>query len=389
MTKVVDLDAKRPLKRWWQGMVWRWKDRPKFVPGDLKLLLLGIILILASGVGEHPAMGLLGTAEHTVEPEGSVSERAELALRDWHTWLAFTRELGFALIIAWGVSSFIDARVRAREKRESDRVRDQLNAAVVHGVFKLLHDENYVECVVEKTLLARIIRRKLVIDYWIDALTEEEEKKFSITSGRLVKFTQRLSCSFENVSQDLLQHTIKAGLAVRSGKLAEGCFLEEVSIDGVLNRDEIDKACTSEDGYKTYRWLRTIEPGKPIEVVIKAVSLKELSDTEVWGNYHPVYDGVDLNVRNSVPEIINFGIRNLTATHVVKELEDGVRAARWSFRGPILPNDSVVFWWRNREDDGSLGNLPVAVPSAEPAAEEPPNDSLTEVVVAGSDDGVP
>lgn len=108
-----------------------------------------------------------------------------------------------------------------------------------------------------------------------------------------------------------------------------------------------------DDLFKAYSWDRTIEPGAELPVVVEAVSLKEVSDTEVWGSYHATYEGMVMSIRCAVPEIARFGIRNLTATPTTKVYENQGSNAEWRIDGPILPNDSVVFWWRSAADDGA------------------------------------
>ncbi len=86
-------------------------------------------------------------------------------------------------------------------------------------------------------------------------------------------------------------------------------------------------------------------------MVVEAVSLKELSDTEVWGNIHATYDGMTATLRCAVPEISRFGIRCNTATDEEEVYLNDGRDGKWVIEGPILPNDSVVVWWRSTEDD--------------------------------------
>lgn len=331
-------------------------EKVKLITGEWTLLFGGLFLILIATVLEDPAFGLVG-AEGAVHAQASAAPLAETALRaiqKGKTWVAFIKECGFALIIAWAISYFIDYRAKLREIEEQAKLRDAMHRNVIQGVFNLLHDRGYVKSVVEKNLLPPIARNRLSVNYKIDPLTTEEEEKLRVAKGRFVKFTQRLDCEFENVSPKTIKHLVNAGVFIRGGELASNTGLKSIRIAGRQIPDgEIKSAEMIVDGYKRYSWERTLKSKGRLAVDLVVVSFKELSDTEVLGCYHPTYGGVELTVHNNVPDIVTFGIRNLTATEERLAFKDDAKEARWSIDGPVLPNESIVFWWRSDEDDGA------------------------------------
>lgn len=155
---------------------------------------------------------------------------------------------------------------------------------------------------------------------------------------------------------DAADFCVRYALPVRSGKkLQDFSGVRQISIDGKkLNEAEISGGLSKklDDAYKSYSWARPISGGASLAVHVEAVSLKELSDSEVWGNAHATYKGAELTLDVRIPEA-TYGMRSLTATEAVQVYDklDHTGAA-WVIDGPILPRESVVLWWRVAEDDG-------------------------------------
>lgn len=308
------------------------------------LLMVGVVVILIAAMFEHPVV-----AELTQYDDKSV-------VFSRNSMISFGKEVGFALIIAWGVSFLIDRQATLREQASHAATAKEMSENVIHAVFGLQHAIPYVRKVVERTLQAKVIRTHYQVHYTIEGISDEEAEKLAITPGRFVKLTQRSSYNFRNVSAEDVDFTIRYAIAVRGGKLLDAAGITTVGIAGKqLSKTQVKKAMKVSEGYKNYAWKKTIRPGDHAEVpvIIEAVSFKELSDTEVWGNYHPTYRGMDMTLIIMDARIKKFGIRDLTATDAECAFKNG-REAQWLIRGPILPNDSVVLWWRSEADDGGV-----------------------------------
>lgn len=269
--------------------------------------------------------------------------------------VAFMKEWGFAFVIAWAISYLIDKQAKEREHEAHTESNKQMAENVVHAVFGLQHAIPYVRKVVERTLKSEVVREHYQTHYSITSLTPDEVQKYGLQPDRFVKLTQRSKYSFRNVSAQTVNFVVRYAIAVRGGTLQDAAGVTYVTIGGKRIPDGALKRSMKivGDGYKAYAWDTKINPGakNSLEILVEAVSFKELSDTEVWGNYHPTYEGMDMTVRIDVPDIARFGIRALTATEPECLFRNDLEA-QWVIRGPILPNDSVVFWWRSKADDG-------------------------------------
>lgn len=339
-----DLDDKRvPIR-------WPWKRKPG--PDGFKvrwfLLAVGFLTVATAAILEHPSVD-------KITPD--VAATFHSVVFSWKALIGLLKEIGFALIIAWAVSYGIERTAKKREHEAHEHARKQMASDVVHAVFGLLHSPSYVRTVVETTLQCRIVRLHYNVSYLIEPLSDKDVANLRVTPGRFVKLSQVSSYTFKNVSGAPIKHAVRYALPVRaSPKLYEFAGITKIKIgDKTIAGPDVAKGLVSgrEELFKAYSWDKTIEPGGELPVVVEAISLKELSDTEVWGSYHATYEGMVMSVRCAVPEIVRFGIRNLTASPTTKVYENAGQNAEWKIEGSILPNDSVVFWWRSAEDDGA------------------------------------
>jgi hypothetical protein len=319
-------------------------SRQRRLPAPMFLLAMGLGLVFFAVLLEHPDVAHLSDAYP-----------APTMLLARATWVGLCKEIGFALLIAWGVSAGIERRARERDEENAEQTRGRIARDVVHAVYGLNHDANYVRTVIETNLHSKIVREFYDCEYTIEPLSPAEEKALGAPPGRLLRFTQVSKYSFLNVSGADVAFDVKYSLPARFGqKLRDFAGVQAISFDGKWQeRPEVDKHQTSQpdDSYKSYCWPRVVPGHQKLEVVVRAVSIKELSDNEIWGSYHATYKGMDLVVHVKAPGV-RYGLRALTATEVKKVYDTKEGDARWEIVGPILPNDSVTFWWRMPEDDG-------------------------------------
>ena len=282
-----------------------------------------------------------------------------------HAWhgpfelcFGLAKELGFALLIAWGISNFIDRKARQRDEEAATETRGRIARDVIHAVFGLQHDAEYVRKVVEHALEPKVIRDRIDSEYTIEELTNSEVTTLDVEPGRFIKLTMVSTYTFRNVSSRDVDHVVKYGLAVRSGpklrefaRVVSGCIGgTDLTASELVHRPDDDGGGDDGKGYKTYEWMRKIPAKGCLDVVIEAVSVKERSDNEVWASYFATVKSSDFKARVRIPNMI-FDVRALTATTPTK-LRKTHSGGDWKIEGPILPNESLVFWWRSREDDG-------------------------------------
>ena len=127
----------------------------------------------------------------------------------------------------------------------------------------------------------------------------------------------------------------------------------------------------SERGY----WIEAdIEGGDVLWVTIEAEMIKEFSDSESLGMK---FATMAMSAKVDIIDVpgLRFGMRAYSGSRFNEDFRspDGL-AATWSCKGPMLPWNSVVLWWRIAEDDGDmlgLGSAQGASPDHSPPSRTP------------------
>jgi len=281
----------------------------------------------------------------------------------------FFSELAVALLVAFAVAYYIERKAKERDRldriaeleederrrtadaAEEERRRTLLAANVVEGVFGIQHKPVYVKAVVETALHPRVVRGPASLDYRLRELTAEEIEQIGVGEDcRFVALEMVSIYTFQNVSNQEEDIDVRYAVPVRHGAGARAFTrVEEAELNGVvLSREDIDQVEDIQDGYKSYSWLKKIPPNGEFSVFFRAIALKERSDNEVWGSFFATMPGTE--TRFSVLPGMRFGIRALTSSPRKRTRKEELLEV-WKCTGPILPNNSMVFWWRTALDD--------------------------------------
>lgn len=292
----------------------------------------------------------------------------------------FAAELGVALLVAYIISWAIDSRAkqlevkhRARQAEEQrlEQVRERaeglereqrLVSDVFRGVFGIQHSTKYVRKVIETNLEQKVIRRSVSLIYTLSRIVDDAAATLDVESGRFLFLEQNISWTFTNLSTEEINVPIRFAVPVRHGqsirdasgmlslKIGEEDFSQEQCVPLPPKAPLADESFGTDDA-KLYGFDRKIPALGQLSVSVKIRVVKEESDSDVWCSYYPCTEGMTLQV--VAPPDLRMGIRNNTASKSRMEADprdSGVGI--WKIDGAILPNDSVVFYWRTGKDDG-------------------------------------
>lgn len=347
--------------------------------------------LLASGIFVLLVLALV-TVTSSAQPADTLGQLAGKVIS------LFVAEFGVALLVAFFISATIDARVRQAElamrqreerEREERRVAEALEIEqrrereaienerrqtlvsqnVVQGVYGLQHSPTYVKAVIETNLRPDVVRLSADLEYTVRDLTREEVARTGVEPARFVVLEMLSTYRFRNVSSSEKSVDVRYAVPVRHGRGARDFTgVRHLTIDGnELAQDEIDAGLQKgeHEHEKSYVWPRRIAGNGTLPVSITVYALKERSDNEVWGSFFPTVGGATL--RLTVLPGMRFGVRPLTASPTTLERKQTTLGI-WKCGGSILPNDSLVFWWRTPEDDAETV-LPAPEPLALPPAD--------------------
>lgn len=327
------------------------------------LLVIGVVLLLLAVGTEHfwveevyqndvhayvtesRAAAKAGDRQIVLAPERTVWGRfAVLALG----------EFGVAFIVAFGVSAWIDRRARERDFIDAEERRRLIAEDVVLGVYGLQHKPSYVRKVIETALQPTVVRSYLDLSFTLRELTQEEVAHLGVEAGRFLVLHTVASYTFSNIASSPSKLDVRYSVSIRHAqKLKDFSCVKSMSINGVALDNEAIKAglCDEEGNEKQYAWPQEIGPNGTLSVVAEAISIKEMSDNEVWGSYYPTTDGLSLRYR--VLAGMRFGVRSLAASPCNPGFVSNEECfGDWKVDGAILPLDSIVAWWRVPEDEG-------------------------------------
>jgi protein-S-isoprenylcysteine O-methyltransferase Ste14 len=351
---------------------WAHGKKGERLPANWGLSVWGLAFVIAAILVETPAISDLLAQLAWTDAHSSVFNQKTLA--------SLSKEVGFALLIAFFISTGIERQARERherverEARESEAeavsaARAEIARDVFHGVFGLQHDRGYVNTVIEHILQRPVVRENYSVEMTVSRLTKAEMALLKVGPKQFVKVHSVCEYSFLNISTKEATFDVNFILPVRAGqRLRDFARVNTVRLDGIeLPEAEITEAEQEPNGAptKVYCWPRTLPKDGRISVLVSSTILKELSDNEVWRNMHPTIGGAEFKLRMEVPDM-EVGIRNITAAKLIDRyagLPGGESA--WTIDGPILPNESIVLWWQTAADSG-LDAAPQ--PSAKPPA---------------------
>lgn len=337
----------------------------------------------------------------------------------FHALLFLVAEIGIALVIAYIISIFFDERIekrndkrklrerraeerRRRDEEEEERKRKEREIAealsreqrlvedVFVGVFGIRHSADYVRRVISANLEQNIVREHVDLHYEIVPIPDTFADELQIQRGRFVMLYQVVSWTFQNLSSDpAVDFEVRCALSVRHGKhVKDASKVTYVQIGDEIFEGDIILPKESQDAdeeTKVYSWPGNIPGYGSLKVLIRSQMIKELSDSEVWGSLFPTVDGMTLRV--SAPQPLRVGVKSHTSSPCLCTVpRDHTGFGTWTVEGAILPNNSVVFYWRTPEDDGDATNgaldprtLKAAGPHNAPMrpAEKPKGDTVT------------
>ena len=233
----------------------------------------------------------------------------------------------------------------------SERQRE-IAESVFRGVFETDIPKTIVDEVVEGILKSKIVRLDHTSTYVLNDRTKEVEGK----SYKYIELTATSSYTLQNVSREYVVVPIRLMFPVPGNPyLRDMAKLMNFAInDRSLSSQEIEagnEAAGNTEYLQGYLWEQELAPGATVRVRGTSTLIKDRSDNEIWTSLYPsksmrLY--VTMNCRD-----MEFGADALHRAPIKKVAgEDGdMGHHEWELTRPVLPYQSIVFWWRPKEPD--------------------------------------
>jgi hypothetical protein len=114
-------------------------------------------------------------------------------------------------------------------------------------------------------------------------------------------------------------------------------------------------------GERRYKWEVSIDPEKSVRVSVRWITVKEISDTEVWTSIVPTSHldlSIDMQIRDLEWDVDS--IHHGTTIPLSGDVRFGMND--FTIREPLLPFHGVHVWWRPRRPPP----LQIAAATSEP-----------------------
>lgn len=273
------------------------------------------------------------------------------------TIILLIAEIGYAFIIAWIVAEALEANAKAEHLKEVKEARELIAKDVTHAIFGIRHDPQYVRAVLETCFEQPHFREDYDLQYRIDSFPAKEAAKLGIEPSRFVLMSTRMRYRVRNMGAKEEKFRIGYGLPMRSGQLEKFSKITAITTGSkTYSASEISEMEVPHNGEnvplndKAYEFYVTVAGGGSIDVLIESQTVKELSDNDTFGFRFPTTNArlrMDVNI-----DELKFGVTARVAANLVEIIPPTDRSGEWKIDGPILPYNSVVFWWRTPQDDG-------------------------------------
>ncbi len=256
-----------------------------------------------------------------------------------------TKSLGLSLIIALALAFTIDKRAREAESELAENMRREIAKDVFRGVFETNLPTTYLNAVIRQNLNVGLFREKLQI---IEDYHSYKLENF----GEILRCRRVLRFELINVSHRESFDPIRTFFPIRHPRLAEETRVTSVRVgDRLKSLSEIDEGriVDGDGGAVRYEWPLTLAAGERADIEIETIHFKERSDSEIWSTVYPTI-GFELILRMDIG-LRTLGFKARTAHHVVSERSDPqYGTGTWRIEGPILPNETVTYWWVSDQD---------------------------------------
>jgi hypothetical protein len=261
--------------------------------------------------------------------------------------IGFVTEIGFALLIAWGVAHVIERGAR----KEYDNYTKEKAQIISQNVFGYLYSvklpRSAFDVMEEHIFKAPIIKTEQKLEY--ELLDPEDDSGW-------IKMRCEFDYTLKNISDSVVKHPVRfhasrvsvIGAPDIPGLGLQSLFIgpEEIPADKF---PEIDLAAADDVGIQKYQVDREIQPNAELRVRVRFVQLKRVDDNDLYQT-NTVTESFELKLRYNADMFDVF----IEAVHPSSKfdgdiIQNGGRRCRTvSIDQALLPKNGVFMWWNKK-----------------------------------------
>jgi hypothetical protein len=262
-------------------------------------------------------------------------------------WTGLISDIGSTLIAAFVIIFTVERFTRRAHKRSADSLIRRINHNLYYAIYKRQIPTHIIKEVEASIFQRNVFREQHKVKYNLIKIPPDIDAKVDNKEHLTVETISRYVLS--NTSDETITVPVSAHYELPLDEnWRDKVRVSHVRIDGfTLTEEEISSHTNVEETQLTFDYSVEIPANSKINVFLKGCLIKRTEDMEVFASFIPS-DGLELTVH--IPE--GYSVE-ATANHRCPLIEESdVNTAKtWRLEQAILPFQSIVFWWKLKENE--------------------------------------
>lgn len=268
----------------------------------------------------------------------------------------FFKEAGVALMIASVLGYTVEARSKAKQKKEIDLFTQRVSEDVLGAVFKKIIPDSIFDEVKRTVLDETLLKRDSSLHYDLRLVEEQEREGLGLTpeeAANVLICEVTTSHTLENLGDvEIPNHLIKFGVSCDlKNDLVEKIEIHSARIGESIEPEELAECIDNGKGRGVKEFCKSVNlaPKERLVISFCATTYKRIEDTEVWSTLKPT-ENMSLTVKH--PCSIKVGAKSLHSKPIIEQ-PSNPKAGRVEYKleHGVFPYQGITFWWHKAEED--------------------------------------
>lgn len=250
-----------------------------------------------------------------------------------------------SLLVAGVMMIIIETISKKAQQLSSDEMIKKINKDLFFAVYKRQIDPGLVEEIENSIFNSKVFRTNHELTYTINPVNRDLD--ISMDGINHVVCEINSTYRLKNITQDIISHTIRMDIELPiDSKWKDHCQCLFMKVNDADVKGKAAERISGAQKIVTYNI--EIPAGGEVSISTGATQIKRATDSEIWASRIPS-NGMRLTLVTPRGDIETFAHANHRSE--IKCLnKDSGSSTVWMLDSFILPHQSLVFWWKSKED---------------------------------------
>lgn len=250
-----------------------------------------------------------------------------------------------SLLVAGVMMIIIETISKKAQQLSSDEMIKKINKDLFFAVYKRQIDHGLVEEIENSIFNSKVFRTNHELSYTINPVKRDID--ISMDGINHVVCEINSTYRLKNITQDTIEHTVTMAIELPIDSKWNGyCQCVFMKVNDIDVKEKAAERISGAQKIVTYNI--EIPAGGEVSVSTGATQIKRATDSEIWASRIPS-NGMRLTLVTPRGDIETFAHANHRSE--IKCLnKDSGSSKVWMLDSFILPHQSLVFWWKSKED---------------------------------------